>query len=71
MAVVTFRLADFSRTHQTRSQVPGMQDERALRLPGESNYSVPGKVASIASTKVHVGNRNKNGGDERGGRPRR
>lgn len=50
--------------------MPGVQDERALGLPGESDHPVPGQVTAVAPAKVYVGNRDENGHDERGGRPR-
>jgi len=45
--------------------VPGVQDERALGLPGESDHPVPDEIAAVAPAKVHVGDRDQNGGDER------
>jgi len=50
--------------------VSGVQDERALGLPGESHHPVSGEVTAVAPTEVYVRDRDEDGGNERGG-PRR
>lgn len=65
-----FATSMFFRTHQARSEVSGVQDERAFGLSGKSDHPMSGEVEAVAPTKVHVGNRDQNGSDERG-RPRR
>lgn len=52
------------RAHETRSQMSGVQDERPFGLPGKSYHPVSSEIAAVAPAKVHVGNRNENGGDE-------
>lgn len=48
----------------------GVQDERAPGLSGKSDDPVPGEVAAVAPAEIHVGDRDENGRDERGGWPR-
>jgi len=45
--------------------MPSVQDERALGLPGEGDHPVPDEIAAVAPAKVHVGDRDQDGGDER------
>jgi len=46
--------------------VSGVQDERALGLPGESHHPVSGEIAAVTPPEVYVGDRDEDGGDERG-----